>query len=544
MPSRAARALLALFMTLSALVVAAPPAAAAGLTVERLSGADRFGTAAAISRAQFPAGAPVVYVATGASYPDALAAGPAAARAGGPILLVTATEIPRATDAELRRLLPSRIVIIGLRGAVSDAVAQRLDAYDTGGGVTRVGGGDRYATAAAISAAHFPQAVPVAYVATGANFPDALAGGVAASVAGAPLLLVGRDVIHDATRAELGRLAPGRIVIIGGTGAVSDSVARALRTYTRDGSVTRIAGADRYATAVAVSRAAFPSGASAAFVATGRSFPDAMVAVPAAARSGAPLLLVPGTSAPAAVEAEVRRLAPNRLVLLGGTAALTERVTLELRVAVSDLPPVPACAYRDVPTRFAEYEDWRRTLVDTIYMVPADYHPQDLVDVSRAGFAAGRTTRASVIADLKAMADAARAAGRPIQIASAFRSYSQQQATFQHWVNVNGYEEALRTSARPAHSEHQLGTTFDFTSLGGAPPWEYPDWARTGAGAWMAENAWRFGFVMSYPRSSFDRVCYDYEPWHYRYLGREVAKAVHASGLTLREWLWLNGSGA
>jgi len=108
---------------------------------------------------------------------------------------------------------------------------------------------------------------------------------------------------------------------------------------------------------------------------------------------------------------------------------------------------------------------------------------------------------------------------------------------------VGGYDHALRTSARPGHSEHQLGTTFDFTSLGGRPPWEYADWAATPAGGWMAANAWRYGFVMSYPRNSFARVCYDYEPWHYRYLGRQAAAEVRASGLTLREWLWLRGSG-
>lgn len=110
-------------------------------------------------------------------------------------------------------------------------------------------------------------------------------------------------------------------------------------------------------------------------------------------------------------------------------------------------------------------------------------------------------------------------------------------------MSVGGYEYALRTSARPGHSEHQLGTTVDVTSAGGAPPWNYSDWAATPAGAWMAANAWRYGFVMSYPRGSFATVCYDYEPWHYRYVGRDVAARMVAGGLTLREWLWLNGSG-
>jgi len=60
----------------------------------------------------------------------------------------------------------------------------------------------------------------------------------------------------------------------------------------------------------------------------------------------------------------------------------------------------------------------------------------------------------------------------------------------------------------------------------------------TPAGAWMAEHAWEFGFVMSYPRGSFAQTCYDYESWHYRYVGRALAADIRASGLTPREFLW------
>ena len=517
--------------------------AAAGMVVQRLAGADRFATAAAVSAAHFAPGVPAAYVATGANFPDALAAGPAAALARAPILLVTPTGIPAPTQAELARLQPGRIVVLGLAGAVSDPVVAALDAYDTGGGVVRLGGADRYATAAAISAAHFGPGVSVAYVATGANFPDALTGGVAAARAGGPLLLTRGDALPPATVAELQRLAPQQIVVLGGPGVVSDAVVGGLRTLAASGVVTRLAGADRYGTAVAVSQSSFAGGSSAMFVATGRTFPDAMVAAPAAVLSDAPVLLVPGGVAPASVLAEARRLTPGRVVLLGGQSVVTDRVTFDVRVAIGDLAPLPPCTYEDILTPLTGYADWHRTLLDTRLTLTADYHPQDLVETSAAGLNGGYLLRTHVAADLRAMADAARGAGRPIQVASAFRSYAVQQQTFDHWVSVNGYDRALRTSARAGHSEHQLGTTFDFTSLNGRPPWEYADWASTPAGAWMAANAWRYGFVMSYPRGAFDRVCYDYEPWHYRYVGRDVAAAVQASGLTLREWLWMTGSG-
>ncbi|MDQ2674842.1 MAG: M15 family metallopeptidase [Chloroflexota bacterium] len=199
---------------------------------------------------------------------------------------------------------------------------------------------------------------------------------------------------------------------------------------------------------------------------------------------------------------------------------------------------LPQCAYMDVLTPHHGYGDWPISLLDTIYHLPASYAPGDLVDSAGAGVNGGYLLRSLMAADLRQMAADARAAGTPIALVSGYRSYAQQQATFDHWVSVGGYEQALRTSARAGHSEHQLGTVIDVTSEGGAAPWEYADWAATPAGAWMAANAWRYGFVMSYPQDAFDRTCYDYEPWHYRYVGRPLAAEIQASGRTPREVIW------
>ena len=118
------------------------------------------------------------------------------------------------------------------------------------------------------------------------------------------------------------RLDPGQIIIAGDTGVVSSAVQTALDPYTA-GSVTRLAGADRYRTSVAISRASFPSGASRAYVAAGTNFPDALAAAPVAGINGAPLLLVPPTGIPAFVMAELDRLNVTEVVMLGGTGALT-----------------------------------------------------------------------------------------------------------------------------------------------------------------------------------------------------------------------------
>ena len=199
---------------------------------------------------------------------------------------------------------------------------------------------------------------------------------------------------------------------------------------------------------------------------------------------------------------------------------------------------LPPCAYMDVLTPHHGYGDWPVTLLDTIYHLPSSYAPGDLVDSGGAGVNGGYALRALLAEDLARLAADARAAGAPIALVSGYRSHAQQQATFDYWVSVGGYEQALRTSARAGHSEHQLGTAIDVTSEGGAAPWEYADWAATPAGAWMAANAWRYGFVMSYPRGSFDVTCYDYEPWHYRYVGRDLAATIVASGLSARQVLW------
>jgi D-alanyl-D-alanine carboxypeptidase len=198
----------------------------------------------------------------------------------------------------------------------------------------------------------------------------------------------------------------------------------------------------------------------------------------------------------------------------------------------------PACRYDDLLTFHRDLASWRISLLDTIYMLPSSYAPGDLVDSSAAGLNRGYPIRAILLDDLSAMVRDARAAGVSLAVVSGYRSHAQQASTFQYWVDVAGYEAALRTSARAGHSEHQLGTTLDFTTAGGASPWEYADWAATREGAWMAANAWRYGFVMSYPRGSFAQTCYDYEPWHYRYVGRDLAARIQSSGLTPRQVLW------
>jgi D-alanyl-D-alanine carboxypeptidase len=199
-------------------------------------------------------------------------------------------------------------------------------------------------------------------------------------------------------------------------------------------------------------------------------------------------------------------------------------------------PAPPACEYGDEPTVFDRFDQWHRTLLDTTFRIDHAYSPPDLASAATAGFREGFMVRSLVVRDLRALGEAAASAGHPVDLIAAYRSYGQQADLFERRVAELGEGEALAKTARPGHSEHQLGTTVDFKDPGALDVTEA--WGATPRGTWMRENAWRFGFVESYPAAKRPVTCYGYEPWHYRYLGRALAARVHDSGLTLREYLW------
>jgi zinc D-Ala-D-Ala carboxypeptidase len=242
------------------------------------------------------------------------------------------------------------------------------------------------------------------------------------------------------------------------------------------------------------------------------------------------------SSAPAATSSPMAArgdLGPEHLV--GNPQPRPAQPAMAAGYAASLVPD--HCRDRDLAAPLAG--DAILTVLDRSYALPADHVPADLVPVSTAGLAgasAPKLVRQVVIDDLGAMRAAWEAAGMTIEVESAYRTYADQAATFDGWVARIGHDGALVRSARPGHSEHQLGTAIDVVS----PGWSgrFGDWAVESAeGAWMAEHAWQYGFVMSYPADGIDDTCYGYEPWHYRWIGREAAAEHRASGLTLRRFL-------
>jgi D-alanyl-D-alanine carboxypeptidase len=198
---------------------------------------------------------------------------------------------------------------------------------------------------------------------------------------------------------------------------------------------------------------------------------------------------------------------------------------------------LPPCGVGDDVTPDGDADDWARTLLDTDLRLPEGYVPPDLVSVTQAGFPEQNLLiRSLVVDDLTDLRDAAEDSDDPIDIIAAYRSFADQRRLFQERVRQFGLAKAYAHAAVPGHSEHQLGTTIDFSP----PDADDVDesFGDTAAGRWLAENAYRFGFVQSYPKAKSNVTCYGYEPWHFRYVGRERAERMHASGLTLREFLW------
>lgn len=292
--------------------------------VERQFGQDRFATAARVAFRAHPfRGIDTAFVADGTNFPDALSAAAAAGRMAAPVLLTRPTAVPSATQSELTGLAPARVLVAGGPGAVSDGVMRRL-------GATRLAGPDRFDTAAAVSTLW--ASAPTVYLANGMDFPDALAGAAAAGAADAPVLLTRADALPLATASALARLKPARIIALGGAAVVSDAVvAEAVAATGVATSAQRLAGANRYDTAVAVSKAAFRTpGVPVVYIANGTSYADALAGAAAGGERGGPVLLTQQSALPAAVFDEVVRLKPKRIVLLGGPSVVGDGVLARL----------------------------------------------------------------------------------------------------------------------------------------------------------------------------------------------------------------------
>ncbi|WP_439565166.1 cell wall-binding repeat-containing protein [Microcella sp.] len=308
----------------------------------RLFGDDRYATPVQIARAEFPGtptptspvtpGVPVVYLANGASFPDALSAGPAAALEGGPMLLTPATSLPPGVAAELDRLNPERIVIVGGTGVVSSTVEAQAAVYATAvsNRTIRLGGENRYQTSQLIAQRMLTQGLSTGqalWVATGANFPDALSAGAAAAGKGVPILLVNgaAGTLDTATASFItNTLRSSQVDIAGGTGVVSPGIQAAIDALPSTTTVTRRGGDDRFATSLLINQAAYPLSAPEVFLAYGFNFPDALAGSVVAGLRGGPLYITETPCVRSGMVDHVLNIGPSRVTVFGGPGLVSD----------------------------------------------------------------------------------------------------------------------------------------------------------------------------------------------------------------------------
>jgi putative cell wall-binding protein len=299
--------------------------------ISRIAGATRYDTAIAVSRAGWPGGAHGVVIASGADFPDALAAAPLARAYGGPVLLTPSGSLGSAVTQELRRLAPKHVFIAGGTSVVSQTVRTQLASLPSRPAIVRCGGADRYETAALVAKQVKVKlgSTPRLVVCTGSTFGDALSVASLAAARGWPILLAKGGTLTPATRSALSYLAPSSSLLVGSTTRLPGSIAALVP------SATRIGGADGPSTSVAVAAWAKAKGYTSLDVlgiATSAGFPDALAVGPYLAQTRGMLLLTPPTGLPSGTASFLvaNKGAVWRVRVAGGTMALPEGVVYQL----------------------------------------------------------------------------------------------------------------------------------------------------------------------------------------------------------------------
>ena len=216
---------------------------------------------------------------------------------------------------------PMPVTIVGGVAAVSANHAAEISAAHHVS-IERLAGSNRYETAAAISTATYPAGAAHAYIVTGQSFADALGVGPIAHMNSGPVLLTSQTSLPSATLSELKRLSPSAITIVGGEAVISKAVATALKSLAP---TTRIAGANRYATAAELSSQNLAS-ATKVYLVNGEAFPDGLAGGPLAAIDNAPILLTRSSELPLETRNEIARLGATTAVIIGGTAVVSSSV--------------------------------------------------------------------------------------------------------------------------------------------------------------------------------------------------------------------------
>jgi len=161
-------------------------------------------------------------------------------------------------------------------------------------------------------------------------------------------------------------------------------------------------------------------------------------------------------------------------------------------------------------------------LANKIYPLPSTFAPEENPEARKA---------------LNQMLEAAKQQGFDLVAFSGYRSFEYQTTLYNNYVNRDGQAAADRYSARPGYSEHQTGLAFDIGERGKEDVWLTEEFGETPAGQWLFAHAQEYGFILRFPQNKEEITGYMYESWHYRYVGKDVAKEIAKQSITLEEYL-------
>jgi D-alanyl-D-alanine carboxypeptidase len=172
------------------------------------------------------------------------------------------------------------------------------------------------------------------------------------------------------------------------------------------------------------------------------------------------------------------------------------------------------------------------SIVNKNYKLNENYVPSDLEKISLEFSCKDKYLRKIAKIYFEKMAKEAKKEGFNIIAVSTYRSYKYQEKLYNNYVKDKGYYYADMCSARAGHSEHQTGLAVDIADLS----LDYDNFEYTKEFIWVKENAHKYGFIMRYPKAKFHITGFKYEPWHYRYVGIDVATYIYENNITLEEY--------
>jgi len=181
--------------------------------------------------------------------------------------------------------------------------------------------------------------------------------------------------------------------------------------------------------------------------------------------------------------------------------------------------------------KFIEPKDYD-FIVNKNYKLKQDYVPNDLQKINLEYSCDNKYLREIAKIKFEEMAFDAKEEGYNIIAVSAYRSYDYQEKLYNNYVKDKGLYYADMCSARAGHSEHQTGLAVDIADLS----LDYDNFEKTKEFKWVKNNAHKYGFIMRYPKAKFHITGFKYEPWHYRYVGTDIATHIYNNNLTLEEY--------